>query len=155
MTWGKTKANLVCFCILLKTLQGYASEPENKMLEVNFYQAAQLVANQQAQIIDVRQLTEWQASGVIKGAYLIEMSNLLTVLKERPSILPDKLKDKNRHWVIICRSGKRSAVVAKVLVAMGYKHVYNVSGGILNWVASGGGLVSYTHKSVSMFEPSI
>lgn len=38
---------------------------------------------------------------------------------------------------MLCRSGARSGRAAEMLVAAGYSTVYNVTGGMLAWVASG------------------
>ena len=44
----------------------------------------------------------------------------------------DKL-DKGREWVVICKSGTRSARAAKVLLAAGFTHVLNLNGGMNRW----------------------
>ena len=43
--------------------------------------------------------------------------------------------DPNTTTVVICRSGGRSAEVARFLDSKGFASVYNLSGGILRWSA--------------------
>lgn len=42
---------------------------------------------------------------------------------------------KDANWVVICRSGQRSGMVAQYLQAEGY-HVRNLEGGLLAWARS-------------------
>jgi rhodanese-related sulfurtransferase len=41
--------------------------------------------------------------------------------------------DSERETVVICRSGARSAQVARFLEAQGFSSVFNLAGGILAW----------------------
>jgi rhodanese-related sulfurtransferase len=47
------------------------------------------------------------------------------------------LKDKDAIIVTYCRSGGRSAFAAQTLMELGYKNVYDLEGGLKNWVAFG------------------
>jgi len=75
-------------------------------------------------LLDVRTEVEYQESH-IEGAILIPDYELA---ERAPTEVPDK------HGIIIiyCRSGRRSANSAHVLLDMGYTHVYDL-GGILDW----------------------
>ncbi|MCX6123806.1 MAG: rhodanese-like domain-containing protein, partial [Proteobacteria bacterium] len=44
---------------------------------------------------------------------------------------------KSSHIYVLCRSGGRSMRVAAALEAQGFKHIYNIEGGILAWSAAG------------------
>ena len=87
---------------------------------------AELVADPDAYILDVREVDEF-ASGNVPGAVSIPMSVL-------PVRLPDVPRD--RRLNVICRSGARSAQVVQWLAPQGYDAV-NVAGGTLAWVAAG------------------
>jgi len=39
--------------------------------------------------------------------------------------------------VLYCRSGRMSEIAAEELVKLGYTHVWNVSGGMLEWEKAG------------------
>ncbi len=41
--------------------------------------------------------------------------------------------DKEKHYMIICRSGVRSMTACNIMQANGFKHVANVKGGMILW----------------------
>ena len=45
--------------------------------------------------------------------------------------------DKNEPIYLYCRSGKRSAKAAQILKEMGFKEIYDMEGGFLNWESQG------------------
>ncbi len=45
--------------------------------------------------------------------------------------------DKNKTYLVYCRSGKRSGNTAKMLLEKGYKNVVNLDGGINAWQEAG------------------
>ena len=74
------------------------------------------------QLIDVREDFEY------------EMSNLNGELIPLGGILIETNKiSKDKPVVIMCRSGKRSAMAVMQLEAQGYTNLYNLQGGILAW----------------------
>jgi rhodanese-related sulfurtransferase len=75
-------------------------------------------------ILDVRTQAEFE-SGHIEGALLIPHNQL----KESASEL---LPRSDQVILIYCRSGNRSAQSAKLLIELGYIHVFDF-GGILDW----------------------
>jgi rhodanese-related sulfurtransferase len=87
---------------------------------------AELMARGDAQLVDVREPYEFEA-GRIAGSRHVEMGRLA---EEAESI------DRGRPVVFSCRVGGRSAVVTQAFVAAGYD-AYNLSGGIVSWVAAG------------------
>lgn len=48
----------------------------------------------------------------------------------------DKL-DKNKTYLIYCRSGSRSEKALNIMKELNFKEVYNVSGGIIKWKSEG------------------
>jgi len=77
-------------------------------------------------LIDVRTPGEF-AAGHLKDAINIDMLNPLG-FKKLLSL------DKDKVYVIYCRTGHRSGVVVSAMEKMGFPHVYNVVGGILRWL---------------------
>lgn len=73
--------------------------------------------------IDVRQPEEW-ADGTIPGVTRIMLSDL-------PQHL-DQL-DKNKTYIMICRSGARSGRACEAMTQAGFSHAINFSGGMLSW----------------------
>ena len=83
-------------------------------------------------VLDVREDDEW-AAGHVPGSTHIPMSGLLGRLDEVP---------KDRDVVVVCRVGARSAQVAAYLRQHGWENVRNLDGGLVDWVRSGGDLVT-------------
>jgi rhodanese-related sulfurtransferase len=75
-------------------------------------------------VLDVRTAEEF-AEGHIKGAILLPNDE---VASKAASVLPDK----NQVILVYCRSGRRSALAANELVALGYTRVFDF-GGIISW----------------------
>ncbi len=75
--------------------------------------------------IDVRRHDEWIGElGHILGARLITLDVLNEGMDEFP---------KDSTIVFICRSGARSARASAMAQARGFKHVYNLKGGMILW----------------------
>lgn len=75
-------------------------------------------------VLDVRTAEEF-AEGHIKGAILLPNDEITA---KAASVLPDK----NQVILVYCRSGRRSALAANELVALGYTRVFDF-GGIISW----------------------
>ena len=74
------------------------------------------------QLIDVREDFEYETSNL--GGQLIPLGGIL--------IETDKIA-KDKDVVIMCRSGKRSAMAIQQLEQQGFTNLYNLYGGILAW----------------------
>lgn len=81
-----------------------------------------------AQIIDVRTPGE-TAQGMIAGAREIDIND--PAFQKKIAAL-----DKNKPVLVYCRSGGRSGRAMSVMSQMGFKEVYNLSGGMLAWQAA-------------------
>jgi len=44
--------------------------------------------------------------------------------------------DKNKTYLVYCRSGNRSGQASTLMVEKGFKHVYNLKGGYLAWTGN-------------------
>ena len=80
-------------------------------------------------LIDVRELEEWQAAR-IPGAHHIPKDNIA-------SNIESKVSDKTHPIYLHCRGGVRSLYAAQSLMDIGYKEVYSVDGGIVEWAMFG------------------
>ncbi len=92
-------------------------------------EAATMQANNQAIILDVRELNEWQEQH-IAGVIHIPLSQL----QDR---LPELSRYKNSPIITQCRSGKRSAQAQEALQSAGFSEVYNLNGGLNAWLKDG------------------
>ncbi|MGH7820751.1 MAG: MBL fold metallo-hydrolase, partial [Candidatus Binatia bacterium] len=78
-------------------------------------------------VIDVRQPDEWSGElGHIPGSRLIPLRELA----ERSAELGS---EKTHDVVCICRAGVRSTTAAATLTALGFEHVWNMKGGMVDW----------------------
>jgi rhodanese-related sulfurtransferase len=78
-------------------------------------------------LIDVREEEEYRGElGHIAGARLIP-------LKELPERLDELASAKGRDIVAICRVGVRSSTAAAILTGLGFEHVSNLTGGMIEW----------------------
>jgi rhodanese-related sulfurtransferase len=75
-------------------------------------------------LADVREPPELEETGVIPGTVNIPLGQVEKRMGEIP---------RDRVVVLYCRSGRRSAEAAKLLLEKGYEDVYNLEGGILGW----------------------
>jgi rhodanese-related sulfurtransferase len=98
--------------------------------------ATALAQSGKALIVDVRDGTEVQASGKVKGA--LHVSRGLLEFKADPeSPMYDPKFQKDKTIILYCASGGRSALAGKTLKDLGYGDVRNL-GGFQDWLGSGG-----------------
>ena len=93
-----------------------------KVLEKDNFQ---VLMQQKSQVIDVRTPEEY-ALGYIDGAILIDY---------KASDFQASISALNRNvtYLIYCRSGNRSGKASKVMDSLGFKKIYDLKGGYMNW----------------------
>lgn len=79
--------------------------------------------------LDVRTPGEF-AEGYIEGARLIDFQSG-NFENEIASL------DKNATYAVYCRSGNRSGQAVKVMQDAGFTNVFNMNGGVIDWVNAG------------------
>ncbi len=90
-------------------------------------------------LLDVREVEEVESNDMplIDGAKNIPMGRVPEAMQ-----LPDEQFERKFHFpkpkqnqfiVCMCRSGRRSLVVANILKELGYQQVYNYKGSALEW----------------------
>lgn len=79
-------------------------------------------ANEDIFILDVRNPDEYKAGNL--GGYLIPLNELPKRFNEL---------DPQKRIVVHCHAGVRSTEATNFLVSKGFKHVYNLKGGIAAW----------------------
>jgi rhodanese-related sulfurtransferase len=94
--------------------------------------AARLVAEGKAVLIDCREPKEWQETGVAAPAALLPKSDFDADQKQWKEFLA---QHSGKQILIYCRSGRRSGLVANALAEKGMKTA-NV-GGLDDWKAAG------------------
>ncbi len=91
-------------------------------------------------MISVEEFAKIKGAGVIlldvREDYELKTSRLDPCVHIPLDDLPDNIDklDKEKSYVVICRTGNRSNTAAKFLRAQGFKDVRNLVGGINDWV---------------------
>lgn len=120
-------------CTLVTGEETATQPPEQQIYDVSVDKANDLIQenadNPDFIILDVRTPEEFDG-GYIEGAINIDYysEDFRTQL--------DPL-DKDKAYLIYCRSGKRSADARDAMAELGFMEIYNMSGGIMEWEAQG------------------
>lgn len=80
-------------------------------------------------LIDVREIDEWHEQH-IPGALHIPKDDIVANIEA-------KIPDRDCPLYLHCRGGIRSLQAANNLLHLGYKEVYSIDGGIMEWAAAG------------------
>ncbi len=122
--------------VILAIFSGCISDTKpiekNQYTDVSVQQGKAMIDRQEVFILDVRTKEEY-AAGHIKG------STLLAVQDIPKQELGEKLKEipKESKILVYCRSGSRSAKASRILAENGFIMVYNMQGGITEWMNAG------------------
>lgn len=96
------------------------------MQNINNERFKELAQQEDSVIIDCRTPGEW-SEGVIADAILLDIfdtHNFVERMKEM---------DKDKPYLIYCRSGNRSGQACRVLESLGFTDTYNLESGMLGW----------------------
>ena len=119
-----------------KTLNILLTEANKEIKLLSFSESKNLIENSNAVIIDVREESEVNNLGIVKGA--IHIPRGLLEFKLEPNSINNPINIKRETNILIyCAGGYRSALAAKTLKDLGFKNVFNL-GGFSDWVAAGG-----------------
>ncbi len=98
--------------------------PGAKAQKITPDDARALIGTEGVTLLDVRAQYEYDEAH-IDGALLLPYDTITADSPELPA-------DKNSTIIVYCRSGRRSAIAADTLTALGYTNVYDL-GGIQDW----------------------
>ncbi len=101
--------------------------------QMNSDELIEFIELNDAVLVDVRTEDEYNSG-------YIENSLNMDYFSNEFSINVDKL-DKNIPIILYCRSGKRSSMSANKISKLGFKEIYNLEGGILEWIEEGNVIV--------------
>lgn len=116
---------IVFLCISLVVFFSCKKKATKGVNLINPIAFGEKILEKEVQLVDVRTPSEWEA-GVIGEPLKINFFDD----SFKASI--EKL-DKNKPIAIYCKSGGRSAKAASLLSELGFKEIYELKGGILNW----------------------
>lgn len=93
-------------------------------------------------IVDLRREDEWADTGVIEGSELITAFDGEGRFIRRFPVDLEEFAGPDEPVILICRTGNRSSVIANLMTEQGgYKNVYNVTNGIMEWIKDGNPVV--------------
>ena len=126
----------------IKTLESLLKEANNEIKRLSFEESLSIINELNTIIIDVREESEVNNSGMIKNAIHIPRGLLEFTLVPNSPNNPVKIDD-NTNILVYCAGGYRSALSAKTLKDLGFKNVYNL-GGYSEWLDNGGDIQAHT-----------
>ncbi|GJM41790.1 MAG: hypothetical protein DHS20C20_20720 [Ardenticatenaceae bacterium] len=87
------------------------------------------------QVLDVRDVEEWD-EGHIEKAHFLPFTRMVPQLTN-PAQLNTLPLATEQHIAVTCATGKRSSTAISIMKREGFKHLYNVTGGMEAWKAAG------------------
>lgn len=117
---------LLFFVIISTILSGCTDTVEGEINLVTAEEMESIMALEDVHLVDVRTAKE-REDGFIKNSQNIDFNS--------PTFEADIEKlDKSKPVIIYCRSGKRSAECAEKLIDAGFVKVYDLKGGMTQWL---------------------
>lgn len=130
----RTRLASVALVALLSIGGLAACSSSDAVTDVSVSGAADVLAQSGITVIDVRSAGEY-ASGHLPDAVNIDIEG--GSFDQQIADLP-----KDDPYFVYCQSGNRSGVATDQLAAAGFTKVYDLQGGIADWQASGGAVVT-------------
>ncbi len=105
---------------------------KGKIILINSEEAEKLMQSKELQIVDVRTEEELKGGTIDGSVNMIYQENF----EEKMQSL-----DKSQPVLVYCHSGRRSAECAKILQEAGFQKIYDLDGGVKQWIKDGKPLV--------------
>ena len=117
------------FCFLITIKLAFA-----EIVDVNNEQIIEL-SNSNIPIVDVRRSSEWEQTGVIPNSILLTFFNEEGDYNYHQWYEKLLLEiDESKPIILICRSGKRSKIIAQMMNENFDHVIYNAKRGIISWI---------------------
>jgi rhodanese-related sulfurtransferase len=117
-------------------IQKSLQEANDCVKRLSFEEANNIISKEDTLIIDVREASEIEATGLIKNAINIPKSIIDANFDN--SLIKNHLSDNKDITILVyCAVGIRSALVGHKLLKDGYRKVLNL-GGFSEWASNGG-----------------
>ena len=128
------KLILAVASVISATLFLTACSSDSAAQKVSPKEFSEVIADPTIVILDVRTPQEF-AEGHLANAINIDFQS--GNFEEEISKL-----DKSKTYAVYCRSGNRSGQAVKVMSETGFTNIYDMDGGVIDWVNAGGQLVT-------------
>ena len=117
-------------------IQKSLQEANDCVKRLSFEEANNIISKEDTLIIDVREASEIEVTGLIKNAINIPKSIIDANFDN--SLIKNHLSDNKDITILVyCAVGIRSALVGHTLLKDGYRKVLNL-GGFSEWASNGG-----------------
>lgn len=146
----------------MKTFETLVSEALDGVEEIFPWDLAKACEEKpELMLLDVREPYEHNAMH-IKGALNVPRGILETACEfDYEETVPELANAREREIIIICRSGKRSALVANVMQQLGYQNVKSLKTGMRGWsdddqeMVNGDGKLVDEDAAIKYFTPKL
>jgi|TARA_B100001094_G_C17806926_1_gene611914 rhodanese-related sulfurtransferase len=113
-------------------IQKLLQEANDCVPRLSFEEANNIISNRRTLIVDVRESSEIETSGLIENAVNIPKSIIDSNFDH--SLIKDHLNNNEDVTILVyCAVGIRSALVGHFLLNQGYQNVFNL-GGYSEWI---------------------
>jgi rhodanese-related sulfurtransferase len=117
------------FVVVFNSAIFFANAQQETVKIVNPSEFKKLIAKKEGILLDVRTLYEFEGGHITDAA---QLNYYAFSFKENLLLLP-----KDRPIYVYCKTGYRSGKTAEILIANGYKNVYNLQYGLNDWELKG------------------
>lgn len=118
---------LIFIVVFASFLTGCKDDADDQIILVTPEEMQSLMELEDVQLIDVRTAEERSIDGFIENSQNIDYNS--------PTFNEDIQKlDKSKPVILYCRSGRRSVKCAKKLKDAGFVKIYDLKGGITQWL---------------------
>jgi rhodanese-related sulfurtransferase len=111
-------------------MEGASVQQQEPFKRIDIEEAKRLIAEGKVRVVDVRNPDEW-VGGHIPQAIHVPLPQIVN--NPQASLQGDL----EQPQLFVCAVGERSAVACEVAAMLGYKEIYNLSGGTTAWVKNG------------------
>ena len=119
-----------------KHVADMVAEAQTMVPRVSPEDAAAMQANDEAVLVDVRDVRELSKTGKIADA-VHAPRGMIEFWADPKSPYHKEIFATEKALILICASGWRSALTAKTLIEMGMDNVHDLEGGFSAWAKSG------------------
>ena len=135
-----------------KTVKSMVDEATAAITTYSVEEAQALHGREDVMFIDIRDVRELEREGVIPGAFHAPRGMLeFWACPESP--YHKKVFDQDKHLVLFCAAGWRSALATQTLQDMGLDKVAHIDGGFGAWKAAGGPTTDKARQADKPREP--
>jgi len=113
-----------------KTMKDFVKEAKSQIEEIQIMEVEALIADGY-QVLDVREPGEF-AEGSIRGAMNVPRG-IIESAADRVIKGNEALQDRDKKWLLLCKSSGRSAMATVALQQMGFQNLKNINGGFNAW----------------------